>query len=301
MERLDQLVTEQRSRYETLDTKGTREILEVLNREDQGVPLAVGREIPRIEAAVALIAAAFRRGNRLFYVGAGTSGRLGVLDASECPPTFGVEPDMVQGIIAGGDAALRRPTEDTEDRPGEGRKDLESRGVRQGDVVVGIAASGRTPYVIGALEAAAAARAHTVALVCNPDTPMSRIADVTIAPVVGPEVLLGSTRMKAGTAQKLVLNMLTTTSMILIGKVYSNLMVDVQASNVKLAARAKRIVQAATGCSAAQAETVFEAAGGRPKTAIVMLLAGCDRARADALLDGAQGFVRNALESAGMG
>jgi len=241
---------------------------------------------------------AFQQGGRLIYVGAGTSGRLGVLDASECPPTFGVPPEMVHGIIAGGDAALRQSAEDAEDRIEAGRNDIIAAGVTAQDVVVGIAASGRTPYVAGALACAREIGATTIALVCNPETSLAELADVVIAPVVGPEVLLGSTRMKAGTAQKLVLNMLSTTAMIRIGKVYSNLMVDLQASNEKLWDRGERIVQMATGCTDEEAAKAFREANGKAKTAIVMLLARCDATRAEELLHRAGGFVRRALEMA---
>lgn len=295
MDHLSNLITERRSAHEDLDTLSTQAILTVLNEEDRTVPQAVAREIPQIAAVVDMIAASFQRGNRLFYVGAGTSGRLGVLDASECPPTFGVGPGVVQGILAGGNTAIGNSVEDVEDRADIGRSDLRAYGVQSGDVVVGIAASGRTPYVIGALEEAAALGAHTVALVCNPDTPMAKIAERTIAPIVGPEVLLGSTRMKSGTAQKLVLNMLTTTAMIRTGKVYSNLMVDVQTSNEKLMARAVRMVQAATGCDAAQSAAALRDSGNHVKTAILMLLVPCPRDRAVGLLAEAGGFVRSAL------
>lgn len=291
-------MTEGRSPYTELDALSTREILEIINEEDQKVPEAVGKEIPKIERAVEMIVEAFSRGRRLFYIGAGTSGRLGVLDASECPPTFGVSPGMVQGIIAGGDAALRRSVEEAEDRAEDGARDIARAGVGPGDVVVGIAASGRTPYVIGALQEARRRGAATVALVCNPRAEMEAYADVVIAPVVGPEVLMGSTRMKAGTAQKLVLNMLSTTAMIRSGKAYSNLMVDLQASNEKLIARAVRIIQLATGCPKEEAEEAFRAAKGRAKPAIVMLLAGVGPDEAEALLDEARGFVRRALELA---
>lgn len=294
-ERLSELVTEGRSRYTDLDTFSVREILTALNEEDKRVPEAVARVIPEIEEAVLRIVKALSAGGRLFYVGAGTSGRLGVLDASECPPTFGVDPELVQGVIAGGETALRHPVENVEDRREEGAHDVKARGVNQGDVVVGIAASGRTPYVLGALDEAGRVGATTVALVCNPGSPMAELVQIVIAPVVGSEVLMGSTRMKAGTAQKLVLNMLTTTTMIRLGKVYSNLMVDLQASNAKLVDRAVRIVQLATGCTPQQATESLERAGGRAKTAIVMALVGCDKTVAERLLNEAGGFVREAL------
>lgn len=297
-DRLKELVTEGRSVYHNLDELSIREVLTIINQEDTRVPLAVAAEIPRIEEAVRLIVDAFRRGGRLFYIGAGTSGRLGVLDASECPPTFGVPADMVQGIIAGGDIALRHPIEGAEDDPEAGARDTVEREVGSRDVVVGIAASGRTPYVLGAVEEARHRGAATVALVCNPDSPLARTCQVAIAPVVGSEVLMGSTRMKAGTAQKLVLNMLTTTAMVKIGKVYSNLMVDVQATNEKLNHRAVRIVQLATGCSADVAASAFARSGGHAKTAIVMLLACVDPNEAKRLLDQANGFVKEALRLA---
>lgn len=291
-------MTESRSQYENLDAMSTREILEVINREDALVAEAVRAELPHIEQAVEKIVQAFKHGRRLIYIGAGTSGRLGVLDASECPPTFGVPSEMVQGIIAGGDAALRFSAEDVEDRAEAGMHDVEAANVTEGDVVVGIAASGRTPYVAGALQKARALKATTVVVVCNPESPLHQLADIVIAPVVGPEVLMGSTRMKAGTAQKMVLNMLTTTSMIRIGKVYSNLMVDLQASNEKLWHRAIRIVRLATGCSQEEAEDAFRQAGGKAKPAIVMILANCDYPRAEELLKLSGGYVRRALEIA---
>jgi len=291
-------VTEGRSPYTELDALSTREILEIINLEDRKVPEAVGKEIPKIERAVELIVGAFAKGGRLFYIGAGTSGRLGVLDASECPPTFGVSHDLVQGIIAGGDAALRHSSEEAEDRPEGGAQDIARAGVGPDDVVVGIAASGRTPYVLGALAEARRRGAATVALVCNPKAEIEAYADVVIAPVVGPEVLMGSTRMKAGTAQKLVLNMLSTTAMIRSGKAYSNLMVDLQAANDKLKVRALRIIRLATGCTQQEAEEAFRATKGRAKPAIVMLLAGVGAEKAEALLEEAGGFVRRALELA---
>lgn len=292
------LITESRSSYNNLDVMSVRQILETINQEDAKVPKAVAAVIPAIEKAVQLVVASFRKGGRLFYVGAGSSGRIGVLDASECPPTFGVDPDMVQGIIAGGDRALRDSIEGAEDDAAAGAADLQAHGISNKDVVVGIAASGRTPYVIGATEEALKVGATTIALVCNPDSPLGRLADVVIAPIVGPEVLTGSTRMKAGTAQKLVLNMITTTSMIQMGKVYSNLMVDVVASNEKLNHRARRIIKLATGCDDKEAEEAFRLSNGEVKTAIVVVLSGCDAQRARRLLAQADGYVRKALELA---
>lgn len=292
---MDQLFTESRSPYVDLDVESIGDILKIINDEDRKVAEAVRLEIPRIEKAVDIIVDAFQRGGRLFYIGAGTSGRLGVLDASEAPPTFGVEPEMIRGIIAGGDVALREPTEDAEDATTNGEKDVEGAGVTCLDVVVGITASGRTPYVIGAVEKAKSIGAKTIGIVCNPGSELEGVAEVVIAPVVGPEVLLGSTRMKAGTAQKLVLNMLSTTSMIKMGKAYSNLMVDLKASNEKLWKRGIRIVMMATDCDMDTAERAFKRSGGRAKHAIVAVLTGCDIREAEAWLERGNGFVRKAL------
>jgi N-acetylmuramic acid 6-phosphate etherase len=241
--------------------------------------------------------AAFSRGGRLIYVGAGSSGRLGVLDASECPPTFGVPPGMVVGLIAGGMDALVRATEGAEDRAADGAADLERINVDGRDVVVGIAVSGRTPYVIGALEHARSVGAVAVGLTCNPSSAIAQMADMSIAPVVGPEVLTGSTRLKSGTAQKLVLNMLSTASMIRIGKTYQNLMVDLHASNGKLLARAVRIVMEAAQCSASEAEQVLQKTGNDVKLAILMQLTGGSAEDAKAALQRSNGFLRRAIEA----
>lgn len=297
-ENLSKLVTESRSPYHDLDAMSVGEILSVINGEDKRVAEAVSKELPKIAQVVDAIIAAFEQGKRLIYVGAGTSGRLGVLDASECPPTFGVSPQQVDGIIAGGDVALRCSSEDSEDDTEQGAKDLRERGVGAGDVVVGIAASGRTPYVIGALEEAARLGARHMALVCNPDSPMARVAEVTICPVVGPEVLMGSTRMKAGTAQKMVLNMLSTVSMIKSGKAYGNLMVDLSPSNGKLVDRAIRIIELATGCDSETAARALSEATNQAKVAIVMIEANCPVDTARKLLDQANGFVRQAIRLA---
>ena len=299
IEDLSSLVTETRSPYHDLDALSVEEILTIINGEDRRVAEAVAKELPNIAKVVKAIVAAFAQGGRLIYVGAGTSGRLGVLDASECPPTFGVPPEQVDAIIAGGDTALRHSSEEAEDDAEQGARDLRARGVTAKDVVVGIAASGRTPYVIGALKEAARIGARPMALVCNPNSPMEAVAEVTICPVVGPEVLMGSTRMKAGTAQKMVLNMLSTVSMIKSGKVYGNLMVDLAPTNEKLVARAQRIIQLATGCDAATAEEVLEASGRRGKVASVMSETGRAKEEAEALLQRARGFVREALRLAG--
>ncbi len=290
------LLTETRSKYHDLDTLSTREILALINSEDQTVPLAVAKEIDNIAAAVELILASFERGGHLYYAGCGTSGRLGVLDASECPPTFGVGADLVQGIIAGGERALRTAVEGVEDSAAQGQADLEEAGLTAKDVVVGLAASGRTPYVMGALQYAVGLGAKTAAVSCTPDSQIGQIAHVAITPLVGPEVLTGSTRMKAGTAQKLVLNMLTTTAMVRWGKAYSNLMVDLQPSNAKLINRSYRIISLAAGCTLPEARAAFLAADKHPKTAIVMLLTGCNKEDAQALLAQSGGFVRKAVE-----
>lgn len=297
-EQLRRLVTESRSPYEDLDRLDTEAILRIINEEDQKAPLAVREVLGEVAEAVEMIAGRLAQGGRLFYAGAGTSGRLGVLDASECPPTFGAPPGMVQGVIAGGERALVGAVEEEEDRAESGEKDLEGRGCSGGDVVVAISASGRTPYCLGALRYARRVGAGRIALVCNPASPMEELAEVTICPVVGPEVLMGSTRMKAGTAQKLVLNMLSTAAMIRLGKVYSNLMVDLQPTNEKLRDRAVRIVELATGASRQEAARALDAAGLKPKAAIVMLLAGCSAEEASRLLGENQGFVRRALAAA---
>lgn len=296
MGELERLVSEGRNpRSMGIDLMSTRDILDMINAEDATVAEAVRLTIPDVARAVDAIVIAFGRGGRLIYIGAGTSGRLGVLDASECPPTFGVPPGMVVGLIAGGPSALMRATEGAEDRAAGGEADLRAIATSDKDVVVGIAVSGRTPYVIGALDYAKSLGAVTVALSCNPVSTIASLADIAISPVVGPEVLTGSTRMKSGTAQKLVLNMLTTASMIRIGKSYQNLMVDLNASNEKLLARAVRIVIEATGCSAAEAESVLERTGNDVKLAILVTLTGkgVEAARAD--LRAAGGFLRRAI------
>jgi len=278
-----------------LDRLSSRQIVEVMNTEDAGVASAVGSELDAIAAAVDRIVAAFRAGGRLIYIGAGTSGRLGVLDASECPPTYSVPPGMVIGLIAGGDHAIRHSVEDAEDDHAQGAADLDGVRVGPDDVVVGIAVSGKTPYVLGALDRARAVGAGTVALCCNPGAPVTEIAQIAICPVVGPEVLTGSTRLKSGTAQKMVLNMLSTASMVRIGKSYGNLMVDVAISNDKLARRAAGIVQDATGCTANEAEAVLAASGRKVKLAILMQISGRDAETAQAHLESARGVLRDAL------
>ncbi|WP_180901611.1 N-acetylmuramic acid 6-phosphate etherase [Martelella soudanensis] len=293
---LDKLVSEGRNpKSLELDLMTTREIIETINAEDEAVAGAVAREIPSITAAVERIVAAFNSGGRLIYIGAGTSGRLGVLDASECPPTFSVPPGMVLGLIAGGNAALTTAVEGAEDDPALGAADLEAVELSERDVVVGIAVSGRTPYVIGALEYARGKGAGTVALSCNPASAIATIADISIAPVVGPEVLTGSTRMKSGTAQKLVLNMLSTASMIRIGKVYQNLMVDVTVSNAKLYARAVRIVMDASGVGADEAAALLEKTGNDVKLAILLALTDMELQQGRDLLVRSGGYLRKAI------
>ena len=297
LQTLSTLITEQRNPNSMhVDSLSALEIVQLMNQEDKQVPLAIEKCLPQIAQAVECIVAAFQQCGRLVYIGAGTSGRLGVLDASECPPTFGVSPEMVKGIIAGGERALRHPIEGAEDSKEQAVIDLQTIQFSSKDVLVGIAASGRTPYVIGALEYAKSLGSATVSIASNPNSAMANIVDIAIDTVVGPEVLTGSSRLKSGTAQKLVLNMLTTASMILMGKCYQNLMVDVQASNEKLKARAIRIVMQATDCDKALAEETLKLADQNAKLAIMMILSGLDRAQAEALLEKHQGKLQLALE-----
>ncbi|TFC06360.1 N-acetylmuramic acid 6-phosphate etherase [Cryobacterium mannosilyticum] len=280
-----------------LDTMSVADLLTVMNQEDRTVPVAVAAALPAIENAVDAIVRARRRGGRLIYLGAGTSGRLGVLDAVECPPTFGTDPGEVLGLIAGGERAFLRAVEGAEDDPDLAVTDLRAVGLTDVDVVVGIAASGRTPYVIGGLDHARSVGAATVSIACNLGAEISGHADVAIEVDTGPEVLTGSTRLKAGSAQKLVCNMLSTASMIRTGKVFHNLMVDVQPTNAKLVDRARRIVSDATGVDPDTAATAIDQAGGHAKTAVVMLLTDTDFATATARLARAQGDVRAAITS----
>ena len=297
LQTLSTLITEQRNPNSMhVDSLSALEIVQLMNEEDKQVPLAIEKCLPQIAQAVECIVAAFQQGGRLVYIGAGTSGRLGVLDASECPPTFGVSPEMVKGIIAGGERALRHPIEGAEDSKAQAVVDLQTIHFSSKDVLVGIAASGRTPYVIGALEYAKSLGSATVSIASNPNSAMANIVDIAIDTVVGPEVLTGSSRLKSGTAQKLVLNMLTTASMILMGKCYQNLMVDVQASNEKLKARAIHIVMQATDCDKALAEETLKQADQNAKLAIMMILSGLDRAQAEALLEKHQGKLQLALK-----
>jgi N-acetylmuramic acid 6-phosphate etherase len=292
---LASLSTEQRnSKSEQLDELSTVAMLTLMNDEDAGVAPAVRAAVPAIAGVVDGIAQRFAEGGRLFYVGAGTSGRLGVLDASECPPTFSVDPGLVVGLIAGGDSALRHSSEQSEDSPEQGAADLEAAGFAPADSLVAIAASGRTPYCIGALKFASDLGGLTVALTCVAGSAMGQVAERRIEIVTGPEVLTGSTRLKAGTATKMVLNMISTGVMVRRGAVFGNLMVNVQPTNAKLVDRAQRIIAAATGCDAATA-AVLLAEAGSVKTAIAMQLLGLDRAAAETRLDTAGGALRAVL------
>lgn len=294
---LSRLDTERRNPASAqIDAMSALEIARTMNAEDATVARAVAREVPQIARAIEGIAARLKQGGRLVYVGAGTSGRLGVLDASECPPTFSTPPGMVVGVIAGGPAALTRSIEGAEDDPVQGRADAERLGIGAVDTLVGIAASGRTPYVIGAVGYAKEQDALTIGLTCNAGTPLHDLCDITIAPVVGPEVIAGSTRLKAGTAQKMALNMLSTGAMILLGKTYGNLMVDVQTSNTKLRKRAVTIVQEATGLPESAAAALLSEANDEVKTAIVAALAGVSPNISRQRLAAANGVVRAALE-----
>ena len=288
--------TEKRNvRTRGIDRLGALGIVDAINGEDARVAAAVGKERQRIAAAVEIIAERLGRGGRLIYVGAGTSGRLGVLDASECPPTFGVKPTLVQGIIAGGRRALVRSAEGKEDIAADGGAAIARKRVGERDVVCGIAACGMTPFVHGALERAGALGAATLLVTCSPQVRSEAAADVVICPVVGPEAVTGSTRMKAGTATKLVLNTLTTATMIRLGKVYDNLMVDLRATNAKLRDRAERIVTAVTGVGCERAAELLSAAGGEVKTAIVMQRCGSDACEARRMLRAAGGRLREVI------
>ncbi|MCE0493227.1 N-acetylmuramic acid 6-phosphate etherase [Vibrio salinus] len=280
-----------------IDLLSTNDIVERLNRQDKMVPLAVEKVLPQIARAVDNITHCFKNNGRLIYCGAGTSGRLGVLDASECPPTFGVSDQMVVGLIAGGKEAMFKAKEGAEDSREQGKSDLQTIKLTPDDIVVGIAASGRTPYVIGAIDYANSIGATTVAVSCNPDSPIAQSATIAISPIVGPEALTGSTRLKSGTAQKLVLNMLTTASMIRLGKSYENLMVDVKATNEKLVARAIRIVMQATECNKSRATDLLRQSNNNAKIAILMELTGLSCQEAEQSLSRSDGFLRQAIRS----
>jgi len=293
---LDRLQTETRNeRTKELDQMTIHEMLRLMNQEDQSVPRAIEKELPIIEKAIKAIIHSFEQGGRLIYMGAGTSGRLGVLDAAECVPTFSVDPGMVIGLIAGGEKAMLHAVEGAEDSEELAINDLKELDLTEKDAVVGIAASGRTPYAIGGLKYAREKGAYTISLSCNKESKVSHYAGAAIEVETGPEVLTGSTRLKAGTAQKLVLNMLSTLSMVGIGKVYQNLMIDVQPSNLKLEERAKRIIMEATDATYEEAEKVFESSKHRVKTAIVMQLTGTSKEEAEDKIKAANGFIRPAI------
>ena len=294
---LKNLTTEQPNPQTThIDELSTMDMLQLINQADQEVPRAVEKILPDISRAVDLITKKLEAGGHLFYLGAGTSGRLGILDAVECPPTYGTEPELVQGLIAGGTPAIFRAQEGAEDNPELAAKDLQAAGFGPGDVLVGIAASGRTPYVKGGLDFASRLGAATIALACTEKAEIAELADIALCPVTGPEVITGSTRLKAGTAQKLVLNMLSTGTMIKLGKVYGNLMVDVKATNAKLSERARRIVMEAAGCSREEAVQALRHAGGSAKLAILIHLSGEDTETCRKLLSQAQGHLAAALQ-----
>ena len=297
---LKQLISEQRNSSSlNLDQLSALEIVQLMNQEDQKVALAVNDQLAQIAQAVEVIVSAFQQGGRLIYQGAGTSGRLGVLDASECPPTFGVPFGQVIGLIAGGDRAIRKAVENAEENREAGKADLMQIQLSDKDVVVGLAVSGRTPYVLGGLAYAKSLGAKTVAISCNAHSEMAEIADIAITPIVGAEVLTGSSRLKAGTAQKMVLNMLSTASMVLMGKCYQNLMVDVQATNEKLRHRAVNIVMQATECDCDTAKHYLSLADNQAKLAIMMILGNLDKDQASALLTQSQGKLGQAVQKLG--
>ncbi|SKC36857.1 N-acetylmuramic acid 6-phosphate etherase [Maledivibacter halophilus] len=295
---LDQLVTESiNENTKNIDQLDTINIVKAINNEDKKVALAVEKELPNISKAVDIISNKLREGGRLIYIGAGTSGRLGILDASECPPTFGVDPNMVIGLIAGGDKAIRSAVEGAEDSKEKAIDQLKNIKFNSKDILVGIAASGRTPFVIGGLEYAKEINTVSIGITCNPNSEISKIADVSISPVVGPEVISGSTRMKAGTAQKMVLNMLTTASMIKLGKVYKNLMVDLQAKNLKLIERCKKIVIQATDVNKDTATNYLEKTDYNVKLAIFLIKSGLQINNAKKILADYDGHLSEALNS----
>lgn len=298
MVKLDRLTTESRNQNTlNIDKVSTLEMVKIINNEDKKVAIAVENELPQIAEAIDGIVERINRGGRLIYIGAGTSGRLGILDASECPPTYGVSEELVQGIIAGGTEAIFRAKEGAEDSKELAIEDLKEKNLTENDTVVGLAASGRTPYVIGGLEYANKIGALTVSVTCNGDSEVSKVAKISIAPVVGAEVVTGSTRLKSGTAQKLVLNMLSTGTMIKLGKVYGNLMVDVRATNEKLVERAKRIVCEATGVEKSQAEEVLSETNFDVKLAIFMILSGLNITQAKEKLSASKGYIARAMET----
>ena len=291
------LTEQENPRTEKISSLSTADIVRLMNDEDARVPAAVREAVPQVAQAVDGIVDRMQHGGRLFYIGTGTSGRLGVLDASECPPTFGVSPDLVQAIIAGGYDACHRAVEASEDDAAAGARDLEQRGFAKADALVGIAASGRTPYTVGAVEHARGIGALTIAITCVPESAISKAAEIPIVALVGPEVIAGSTRLKAGTAQKLILNMLSTATMIKLGYVTGNRMTNVQTRNVKLHARAIRILQAEAGLSAPQAQSVLDEADGQLPLALVMSKSGRSKAEAQAALAAAAGVIGSAIDS----
>lgn len=296
---LDTLATEQQNNAsQGIDAVSTLDMVRIINEEDTKVAAAVGAIAPAIAQAIDLITAHLRDGGRLFYMGSGTSGRLGILDAVECPPTYSTDPELVQGLIAGGYDAIFRAREGAEDSPQFGETDLKSHHITSRDVVVGLSASGRTPYVIGGLSYAQSIGAATISIDCSPHSPIAAYAHIDLCALVGPEVITGSTRMKAGTAQKMILNMLSTGTMVKLGKVYGNLMVDVKSSNQKLEERARRIVMTATGCSRDIAMQALQQCHGQAKTAIVMIKNQCSATDAATALKNADGYLRQALQQA---
>ena len=293
---LTNMLTESRNQSSAeIDTLSTVEMLTVINNEDKKVAIAVEQTLPEIALVVDAVAIAFQQGGRLIYTGAGTSGRLGILDASECPPTFGSNPDQVIGIIAGGHKAILKAVENAEDNALLGAEDLKDIKLTEKDVLVGIAASGRTPYVLGAMQYALSIGSTVAAVSCNPNSPMTKLAQISITPIVGAEVVTGSSRMKAGTAQKLVLNMITTGAMIRIGKIFGNLMVDVEATNAKLIQRQVNIVVQATQCAEQDAKAALVQCDNHCKTAIVMILLNIDVISAQSKLNSNNGYIRQAL------
>ena len=299
---LSRLTTERRNPASAhIDSCTTLEMVTIMQQEDSKIASAIEKILPEIARAIDATSQRLENGGRLFYLGAGTSGRLGILDASECPPTYGTDPELVQGLIAGGIPAIFRAQEGAEDNPGLAVHDLKEHGFSAKDVIVGIAASGRTPYVIGGLKYARELGALTIALACSEHAEIAALADIALTPVTGPEVVTGSTRMKAGTAQKLVLNMLSTGTMIKLGKVYGNLMVDVKASNKKLEERAIRIVMEGSGCERTEAEKALKGADGHAKLAILMVVAGVSAGEGKALLERTSGHLAAAIRLAAGG
>ncbi len=295
-EKLKTLTTEKRnSASRDIDSKGTIDIVKIINNEDKKVAFAVERELPYIAAAVDIVVEALTKGGRLFYAGAGTSGRIGVQDAAECPPTFGSDPEMIQGLIAGGKPALFKAQEGAEDHKANGSWDIMAHGINERDIVCALAASSRTPYIIGAVQKARGLGAKTILVTTNPRSQFNLDVDVAICPEVGPEVIMGSTRMKSGTAQKMVLNMITTAVMIKLGKVYENMMIDLQMTNKKLEERSKQIVMTITGVDYEKAEQVLKRADGHVKTAVVMIRANVNLKEARKRLGKSNGFVRGAI------